>query len=106
MSAPTPRSYTDAELEAGVNAAWNHILAVNPGLAEVRQAIAAAFRAVLPDHDARVRAATVEEIARGFAAGCRCPTPDPPCTAELLAAHIRGTYADPPTSEGDHHGMA
>jgi hypothetical protein len=58
--------FTDAELETGASAAWNHIPAVNPTPAEVDRAVAAALRAVLPAHDARVRAQAGEDIAAFF----------------------------------------
>jgi hypothetical protein len=35
------------------------------------------------------RAVVVEEIARDFEGQCQCPTPDPPCLHQMVAAIVR-----------------
>jgi hypothetical protein len=42
-----------------------------------------------PLHTDATRAAVVEEIARDFEGQCQCPTPDPPCLHQMVAAIVR-----------------
>lgn len=97
--------FTADELAAGAEAV-RALLAEHHGAPQSWDSIvAAALRAVLPDHDARVRADERARVAEEIAQTIEAMEPDDRdavMAARYAAAAIARAHATPPTTEGDH----
>lgn len=104
MSAPTPRPYTDAELNAAAE-----VLYQQEANDDDRSVAAYILHAVLPGHDAQVRADERARVAEEIAAALEHFQPEAANldirygTAMEHAATVARLHATPPTTEEEHH---